>query len=110
MPMRALLLLCLLLVGCATQRKDLASCQMNIEQQNDALNAEVRRRFGNQANGYNVQVEMPRARDARGHIVLRAYRIYPVVLPEPELRPDGRRLTVVIDPCTRKVVSAFEPV
>jgi hypothetical protein len=107
--MRALLILMLFVAGCATQRKDLTACQMNVEQQNDALEGEVQRRFGKSPNGYNVLVKVPRTRDEKGRVVLEAYRIYPIVLPEPEERPEGRKLTVVVDPCARKVMRAFEP-
>lgn len=108
--MRVLLVITFLLVGCATQGKDLAACQMSIEQQNDALTGEVQRRFGRQPNGYNILVKAPRTSDARGRIVIEGRRIYSVVVPEPAVPPEGRRLTVVVDPCARKVVRAFEPV
>ena len=71
--------------------------------------APVTQRFGKQPNGYNTFVKVPRVRDARGHILIEGYRIYPITLPEPEERPEGRQLTVVADPCTGKIARVFEP-
>lgn len=105
----AILALAAGLAGCATQRPERVACQLDIQQQNDLAYAEIERHFGKPAHGYNWMVKAPRTRDARGDLVLEGHRIYPITLPEPEERPEGRKLTVVVDPCARRVVRAFEP-
>lgn len=104
----ALLAFTALLTACASAPEPKA-CVSNTLQQNQVLEREVTRRFGKAKHGYNTKVEVPRRTDARGHVVLEAYGIYPITLPEPEEPPPGRRLTVVMDPCKLKAVRVFEP-
>ena len=109
MKVSAIAFVCFFMSGCATHPKPPSQCTMSILRQNEVFDGEIVRTFGRTRFGYNQLIRQPRAQGESGNITMEGYHIFPATRPMPDVEPEGRKLTVVINPCNHKLIRTFEP-
>jgi hypothetical protein len=96
------------LSGCATRKAVVSQCAgPSSDQTYNAVLGSVDKAFGKRRLGYHV-LQNDLASDANGNIVLNLTRIGPATEEQPG-PGQGKRLTVVMQPCTGKVLRFYQP-
>ena len=103
----------LALAACA-HKKQAIGCRITdpndiVQAQLKSVDQAIERAFGKAylKQGLTERANPP-VRDGRGRLVWTFYDIHPVE-PEPPLPGSSRQLTVVLDPCTRKLLDSYVP-
>lgn len=92
------------LCGCASQSKQVAGCPaLTMLQQNEIVIATLQKAFGQRREGYHVYSD-GQTTDPRGNMVWTYKQIGPALETQPG-PGEGGRMSMVVQPCTGKVLT-----